>query len=336
MALETRKEGFFETLRERELAEGAALSLGVTLGLTLATYLFSSVAITEDRMIPFRSVGFVLGSGAIFYLAVTYSTKIALYLAAGVLALMGVVQVSYGMPDGMPAAAVAVPVEVPLVAVFFVGLAILPNVVPWIYEAQADDLAEKNARLEARAAELRAQLDKVEKEEIKEKSTLDRKEQVKYSSRATALTTFAREILQAGSHREVLNLLFHNVTKMMGVEECLMLVINREAGEAVVSRALHPEHETLENSRVPLANPLIAEVLEGGKPLTSVSPRTLVEGVNAIHVFPITFDGQIVTVFVIGKFKGGEPGGEDYPFIEVLARIAEGALEQLRIAMSTA
>lgn len=306
------------------------MTLGIAAGLALLVYLFASVSLTADRMVPFRSIGFVLGTGAVFFFAINGTARQALYLAAAVLGLMVVV---YAVDDTGKAAH---PIVVPFVALYYLGLVVIPNLVPWICEEDVATLVARNAQMETKLTELTAELQALEREESQERSAQNKKEQVRVASRVANLHTYAREIVQASSPAEVRNLLFHNLTKLMGVEECLALVINREAGEARIDRALHPRYETLEKSRVPLTHPLIASVLETRKPLHPAAGTELSEGVRVAHAFPVCGEGGVLAVFLIGKFKGGDPAPEDLDLLDVLVRIAEGALEQIRIAQATA
>ncbi|MBI4863247.1 MAG: GAF domain-containing protein [Candidatus Riflebacteria bacterium] len=179
-------------------------------------------------------------------------------------------------------------------------------------------------------------MNKVEQQEIVERSNLDKKDQIKLSSRITFLHTFARELLQASSNRELMNLLFHNLTRLLGVEECLLLVMTSDTGEAVVARALHANYEKLENSRVALDNPLLAKIIETKQPVGSVPPATLVPGVVSRYAFPLIQDDQVVAIFNLGMLKGGDLLPDDQELVQVLAGMTSGAMEQLRISMMTA
>src|SRR5258708_5803007 len=83
--------GFFDRLGRREFTTEFAYTVTVAVVLTLVTYLFAQIELTKDRMEPFKSIGFVLGSGAVFYFAVTFGTRQALYLASGMVTLTSIV-----------------------------------------------------------------------------------------------------------------------------------------------------------------------------------------------------------------------------------------------------
>jgi len=262
---------FLDQFRRRELSFDLLLTAASAVGLTLLAYLFSAITLTRDRMFPFHSVSFTLATGTIFFIAMTRGVKHGLYLASGMLTLIGLMWTLY-----TPMSLTMMLVQWPLIGLFFFGLCVLPNVLPWMYEHDIVKLSARNAELEPKLVELRERAAKLEKQETVERAAVDRKEQVRISSRIAFLNAFAREVLQASSNRELLNLLFHNIMKQLQPEECLLLVLNEESREAIVTRAQHPDHEKLENSRIPLDNPLVAKVVQTREPIGTVPPIPLV------------------------------------------------------------
>lgn len=325
-----KKDTFFQRLRRYDLNGEFLTTLGVALTLTALTYLFSAIELTKDEMIPFRSTGFVLGTGGVFYMAFQYSTRQALYLAAGVLTLTLLVWLDVGKMS-----VVAIAVQLPLVGLFLIGLCVLPNVLPWQYEAEIEQLAAKNREIDKTLTRLREQYNRIQQQEIIEKTAMAKQEQIKVSSRSAFLNSFARELLQASSQREILNLLFHNMTRLMQLEECLIILVGEDAKEATVVRALHPKHDQIENSRLPLDNPMIAAVLAEKKPLSSQPPAPLTDLVKSRLLMPIVAGDTVIAIFSLGTPKNSDLLPEDEEFVSVLAAMLSGAMEQLRISSAT-
>lgn len=333
-----RKETFLQRLSRNDLTSDFFVSWGVALGLTAVTYLFASIELTEDRMVPFHSTGFVLGAGAVFYIAFMRGTRQALYLAAGLLTLIMMVWVERRSDphDPMYLSPLSIAIQLPLVGIFLVGLTVLPNVLPWQYESETDQLAAKNRELDKNLNRLREQFHRIQQQEIIERTAQAKQEQVKLGSRTAFLNSFARELLQASSNRELLNLLFHNMTRLLQLEECVMVVIAEDAKEASVVRALHPKHEQLENTRLPLDNALVAKTIETKKAVSFQPPQPLNELVLTRLMLPVVSGDVVVAMFSLGTPKGGDLAADDEEFVSVLAAMLAGAMEQLRISSATA
>lgn len=326
-----KKGTFAARLWRNDITGELLVTVGVACALTALTYLFAHIELTNDRMVPFKSTGFVLGSGAIFYMAFAYGTRQALYLSVGVLMLVLMVWLDVG---DMSSTSIAV--QLPLIGAFFLGLSVLPNALPTQYEEDIENLAAKNRELEKVLVRLREQYHRIQEKDIIEKQADNKKEQVKIGSRTAFLNAFARELLQASSNRELLNLLFHNATRLLALEECVMMIVAADTPEAVIARALHAKHEQLENSRVPLDNALLAQVVQTKQPLSLNPPAQLVPDVTPRFLLPIVSDGAVIAVYAMGQPKGAEMGPDDEEFLAVLAVMLAGAMEQLRISSSTA
>lgn len=326
-----RKESFIQRLRRFDLNGDFFATFGVALALTCLTYLFATIDLTKDEMVPFRSTGFVLGAGGVFYMAFAHGTKQGLYLAAGVSTLILMVWIDVGKMS-----ALAIALQLPLVTLFLVGLCVLPNVLPWLYEQDIALMAAKNRDLEKTLTRLREQFNRIQQEEFIEKTALARQEQVRVSSRSAFLNSFARELLQASSNRELLNLLFHNMTRLLVLEECLMLLVGDDAKEVVIVRALHPKHDELENQRLPLDNPVIAPVLASKKPASHPKGAQMTDLVKTRFLIPVVSGETIVAVYSLGNPKGAELLPDDEEFVVVLVTMLAGAMEQLRISSAAA
>jgi hypothetical protein len=324
--------GFFKRLWRNDLNAEFFTTLAVAIALTLLTYLFVSIELTRDQMVPFRSTGFVLGAGAIFYTAFAYGTRQALYLSAGVSMLVLMVWLDVGSLKPAEMTTTAIAIRWPLVTLFFIGLSVLPNALPAQYEEDIESLAEKNKELDKQLVRLRDQFHRIQQKDVIEKQGQDKKDQVRLSSRTAFLNSFARELLQASSNREVLNLLFHNVTRLLQLDECLMLIVSGDSPEAVVARALHPKHEQLENARVPFDNAVLARAINEKKPISFAPPQAMLPEVNTRFLLPIVSDGNVVAAFSLGAPKGGDILHDDEEFLTVLAAMLAGAMEQLRIS----
>lgn len=335
-----KKDSFLSRLRRFDLTGEFFITLGTALGLTALTYLFSSISLTTDKMEPFHSTGFVLSVGAVFYMAFAHGTRQALYLAAGVLTLILMVWLERrNDPNDMSyLSPLAIAVQVPLVTLFLVALTVLPNVLPWQYESEAEELAAKNRELDKTLQRLREQFQRIQQQEIIERTAQAKQEQIKVGSRIAFLNSFARELLQASSNRELLNLLFHNMTRLLQLEECLLLLPNEDGKEVSIVRALHPQHDQLENTRMPTETELIAQVLSTKKPVSCLPPQRLNEHALSRLLLPVISheNDQVVAIYSLGTPKGGDLGADDEEFVAVLTAMLAGAMEQLRISSATA
>lgn len=324
-----KKDSFLQRLRRYDLNGEYFTTVGVALALTALTYLFSAIELTKDEMVPFRSTGFVLGAGGVFYMAFAHGTRQALYLASGVLTLILMVWMDVGKMTPF-----AMALQLPLVGMFLVGLCVLPNILPWQYEEEIEQLAGKNRELDKTLTRLREQYNRIQQQEIIEKTALAKQEQIRVSSRSAFLNSFARELLQASSNRELLNLLFHNMTRLLQLEECVMFLVGEDATEAMAVRALHPKHDQIENTRVALEQPLIAQVLATKKSVSSVPPAPLTDVVQSRLLMPIVSADSVIALFSLGAPKNADLMPDDAEFVAVLAAMLSGAMEQLRISSS--
>lgn len=320
-------------LRRYDLNGEFLTTLIVAVALTGLTYLFATIELTKDKMVPFRSTGFVLGAGGVFYIAFAHGTRQGLYLAAGVSTLILLVWLDLDGQDRMSMVSIAV--QLPLVALFLVGLCVLPNVLPWQYEQDIATLAAKNRELDKTLTRLREQFHKIQQQEIIEKSALAKQEQIRVSSRSAFLNSFARELLQASSNRELLNLLFHNMTRLMQLEECVMLLVGDDAKEAVIVRALHPKSQDIENQRLPVDHAILAPVITSKKPAAHTPPAPLMDGVVTRYLVPVIAGDAVIALFSLGSPKGAELLPDDEEFVVVLVTMLSGAMEQLRISSAT-
>jgi len=323
--------GFVPRFRRTELTFDFFVTLAVAVGLSCLTYFFAAVSLTKDGMVPFRSVSFGLGTGAIFFVSVMSSARQGLYLSVSMLILIGMV---WGLfPDNNKMTFIQMAVELPLIGLFFAGLSLLPNLLPWILERETSQLAAQNKLIEGKLTDLRKRSETIQQKEVIDRSAKDRKEQVRLSSRIAFLNAFAREILQSTSAREALNVMFHNLTKLLGIDECLLLVIHTESQEAAIVRALHPNYETLENTRVPADNPVISQILSTGRSVDSPTPATFLPGVISRYIFPILSEGEVVAICNLGVPKGNDLLPEDRELVDIMALIVSGVTDQLKTAM---
>src|SRR4051794_14348837 len=165
-------EKFWRELYEKEFTVEFFYTLAAAVILTGVTYLFAQIPLTRDRMVPFQSVGFVLGSGAVFYFAVTFSIRQALYLAVGDLTLMAIVWIK--LSNMTP---VQIAVCLFLVTIYYLGLILLPNLIPWASEMEATELLQKNRELEIRLSKLHDQINSRQQKDVVGRVATDRKEQ---------------------------------------------------------------------------------------------------------------------------------------------------------------
>ncbi len=322
---------FWREMWEKEFTAELIYTVIAAVILTAVTYLFAQIPLTRDRMVPFRSVGFVLGSGAVFYFAVTISIRQALYLAASNLTLIALVWIRLS-----DMSALQICVCLTLVTIYYLGLIFLPNLIPFACENEAAELVQKNKQMQERLSKLHDEVNRRQQQDVVQRAATDRKEQVRLSSRSTLLNSFARDLLQAGSSGEILKVTFNNVMKILACEECVMALITPGAKEATLNRVAHPNAKSLEQTKIPVTGQIIAQVLRTKAPVSSKPPATFVQGVTSRYAFPIVLDGQVIAVFNLGVPKSGDLSDDDPEIISVVNTMVAGSIEQLRIASGSA
>lgn len=325
MALELDQDAIQAAEARERRAKERLRAAGVIAGLALL-----SVAI-DDTLTPFFSLCFVFGIVAAFVFAVNSSAEVSLFTGAGVLGIMLMAHLG-GDPENF----VLFLWQLPFFIVFFIGLAYLPNLLPRIIQDNVDKMRHDSQTWDAKVAELEAVLQGEQANHIEEMSSKVKQEIARYSSRNALLTQFSRSTMQAGSSREVLNLLFHTLTKTFGVQECVLMIHRAETSEIVVTRALHPEYQTLENTKHDRnASAVLEKLFERRTLIHLTPPDTVVPGIVSELVFPVFVDDEIHGIFGLAKAKERELSDEDVAFIDTLAAIASGAIEQIQIATST-
>lgn len=312
-----------------ELSPSGNLPVYLALSLfTFIAYLFGDIELTKDRMVPFKSPTFALGAGLVFYWALIHSLRQAMVLTTGMLLIMAMVRIQFEEPLNE----VRLAVELPLVGLFLAGLALVPNVIPWMLDEERQALKTENDRIDTKLEPLRRELKKVHESQYKERAQQLRQEAAGLSSRMTSLNTYAREIQQAGSNREIVNLLFLHATKIFGFDEAVMVLIPSDT-EVVVSRAIHPESERLENTRYGLTDETILEMMETRKAVRFDPPQRVLGEMFAIYSFPLVVDERVYAIGFVSRIRGGELNPKDGRFIEGMVNMAEGAIAQLAIAL---
>ncbi len=298
-------------------------ALAVLVAMTVLTVAFN------DPLTPFYSFNFVFGIAAIFFFSITFSMALGLTVAAGLLTLMFCVAFSAG-----PAALNIFLFESPFLLLFFVGLVVLPGLMPAILEHELTAVETQNKVTEAKVAELEAQLGALQKKVKVDKVDRHKQETVKYTSRTAVLNAFIRELLQSSSQREILNVLFHNTTRVFGVQECVMLMPARGSQELLVTRIAHPQQAEFENRKLDQNLPLFRMAFDRQAPIVLDSMETI-EGPLAVSLlFPVIIDGEIYALFGCGKTKNGPLEKDEADFILDLATMATSAIDQLKMVLA--
>ncbi|MBI4871889.1 MAG: GAF domain-containing protein [Candidatus Riflebacteria bacterium] len=310
-------------LDENANAELLAAML-VLMAMTVLTVVFG------DPLTPFYSFNFIFGIAAVFFFGITFSPGLGLTVAAGLLTMMGCNAWAAG-----PAALTIFAVECPFLALFFAGLAVLPGLMPVILEAELSAVEAQNRSTEGKLAELEAQLTAFQKEVRVDRMDRHKKETVKYTSRTTVLNGFVRELLQSSSQREILNVLFHNITRVFGVQECVMLVHNKMSQELLVTRIAHPNHTDFDNKKMDPNHPMFRMVFDRKEPILFDAPSQIEEKLVVSLLFPVLVDGEVYAVFGVGKTKNGDLEKEESDFVLSMAAMASGAIEQLKSILAT-
>ena len=294
-------------------------SLGLAVILTIITVVF------KDPLTPFYSFVFVIGTTIVFFLSITFGPRYGIEHAAALLALMFWVNLS--KDEGMSAFSF----QAPFLVIFFLLLALVPNLRPQILALEVRKVKDEIKSHERKVEELEAVLKKEHKEQVAEKSNLSRKESAKLSSRNTMLTTFARSLLQAGSVREILNLLFYSISKSFAAQQCAMLIDSHDSHEFIFSRVIHPEHGRIENTRCSKDIPYFQQVLDKKKLIAFPGPTSITEDLDAEIIFPVVLSDEVHAIFTIAEVKDGKISDDDRFYIETLAILTSHAAEQLQV-----
>lgn len=294
--------------------------------LVLLSLLTVLTVVFDDPLAPMHSFGFVFGTAGVFFMAITYGTPLGLFMSAGIVTLM--FWVSQGHEESARLSIFFG--ELPFLMLFFFGLSVIPNLMPRLLDLEAQKLRETAVHCEGQVSELQKALDEYQKEARAQHSDRDRSEAVKYSTRIIVLHTFCREILQSSSMREILNIFFHNLTRVFGVQECAMLVTHRSSSEMVITRIVHPDQETLENRRLSRDLPLLRLVFERHDELLLPSAAPLEDSLEARYLLPIIVGGEIYAIFVLNKTKSGPLQEDQAQFIRTMGHIAQGAIQQIQ------
>ena len=309
--------------------DGAVFTVELTYSIVVSVALTLVTVIFKDHLTPFYSFVFVIGTAAVFFLANTFGSAYGIQHGAALLALM--FWVNLVKEDGVSVFAF----QAPFLALFFIMLATIPNSRPNILAAAIRNLKKEVKAHEKKVEELNAVMKKEHKEQVAEKSSQSRQLAAKYSSRNTVLISFARGLLQAGSVREILNLLFYSLSKCFGAQQCAMFIRSQEANELIISRIIHADHQRLENSRCSLDLPYFQQVMNKKELVGFPGPTLVTEDVEAEVIFPVLLDGEIHAIFTLSHVKDGSITDEDRRFIETLSALTSNAADQLQVVMST-
>lgn len=306
---------------EPTLSWAAALILG-----------FASSAFA-DEILPFYSWTFVGGVALTYFYASSHGLRGGLPVAMTVLTCMALQAAGAG---GERLQVVAF--QLPFLFLFFVAYAGLPSVLPTILEDEELRLTREADELQKKLAELEKTLLSERKERVQDKGSAAREETVKVSSRTSQLQTFLREVLQAASPKEIFGLLFANVTKVYGnLEVGLFTLLPNDEGY-LLTKAGHPEYARLENKRLPKDQaPLLRQVQEKKSPVILPERVVLIEpDFAARFMVPLVVEGATEAILTLGKIRGEkELDQEDAQFLTSLAEIAQEAVCQLKVVLST-
>ncbi len=307
---------------------GAALTAELAYSLVTIAILTFITVVFKDKLTPFYSFVFVFGTASTFFFAITFGSVCGLQQASGLLALLFWVNVV--QEGGISTFAF----QAPFLTIFFSLLALIPNIRPLLLAKEIRIYLSESKKYERKVEELNAVLRKEHKEKVAEKSVKNRQLAAKYSSRNTVLVSFARGLLQAGSVREILNLLFYNLSKGFAAQQCAMFMYASDGNGLIITRLIHPEHQRLENSRCSTDLPYFQQVLDKKKFIGFPGPVQITEDIEAEVIFPIVIENEIQAIFAIAYAKEGELTEFDRKVIESLAELTSFAAEQVQVLIS--
>ena len=278
-----------------------------------------------EQPIPFYSAAFVFSASAVFFLAVTYGTVLALAQAAGALTLLILLNIS------AEASTVVLSIQLPLLILFYSLLAILPNIAPYVLKDEICTLEADIGKIKKKVEELSETCKNEHKETQVKKSRGSRELATKISSRNTLLVTYARGLLQCGSVREIINLLFYNISKAFSPKQCVMLIKSQGKDEFVISRIIHKDHQRLENQRITEVSPPLTAVLKNRKCMKLPVKTSIYGDIESEFIIPIELDKEIHAIFSIADLKDGTISEDDTEFIKVLGNLTSEAAEQITV-----
>ena len=297
--------------------------------------LVGGAALANDPVLPFYSVTFSMGTAATFYLAISSGPLAAGLMGASVLTA----QALYAVTAGGAALDVAA-WQVPAMSLFYAGLSVLPGLLPSILEREELAIQRELSVHEAKLAELQGLIAAERKDRFDDRNDEDRQAMVRITSRMTQLTAFLREVLQAASTKEILQLFFTNVTKAYGAKEVALLTLLPDDNVAVINKAAHPEYGRLEGKRIDLSAPaaeLLARAAEKGVPMLLPERVSYFEpDLGARLILPIKVDGRCEALVTLGLTRQDEEiSAEDATFLGGLAELAGYGVEQLQVVLNT-
>jgi energy-coupling factor transporter transmembrane protein EcfT len=281
-----------------------------------------------EQPIPFYSAAFVFGTSSVFFFAITYGTTLAISQSGGVLTLLLLLNISAETPTPI------IVIQGIFLSIFFLILSILPNISPYVLKKESHQLKTEVEKLTKKVSEL-TEINKNEhRDSVEQKSTENKQLASRMSSRNTLLITYARGLLQSGSVREIVNLLFYNLSKAFTPKQCLMLIKTPGKDELIISRIIHNNHEKLENSKIVNFCPSLQTVLKNKKILKLPSRSPLTEEIDSELLIPVLLEDEVHAIFSICDIKEGNLTENDLEFIKVLAGLTSGAAEQITVVTS--
>lgn len=298
------------------LLTGSALCLGASLG--------------ADQMLPFYSATFVVGVIATFYYAITFGPRPGSVVATAVMVAF-VFQALGAGDEKLQVAAL----QAPALVLFFLGAACIPRTLASILEAESRQARREGKTLQVKLAELEQTLKDERKERVQDKGSEAKEDIIKITSRTTQLSTFLREVLQAASTKEILNLFFTNTTKSYGNLEVGLFVPSPDGAELIATRISHREHEQLEGQRLAMTDVGILASACG-----KTSPMLLPERVvirqdidfGARILVPVAVPDGCAALLTLGKVRNDhELGTEDAQLLGTFAELAAEGISQLTV-----
>ncbi len=258
------------------LPSSALVTVGAcTLGLMVLSFGL------KDPFIPFESITFMLAIVAIAVMEFIHGVAAALVMASGTAALH-LCAMLWHHPEGA-----SIPLWTwPIFVLFYFLAALLPALAPLFYSTAARTLLARVKGLEKRLASMERSYKEEYRKRTKDRMDEHKQQLVYFSSRLTILNGYARNVLQASTSKELLNIMFHALTKHFKPATCLLLS-RLEDGQYLVARAVHPEREELEESRIPGTNPYFQQLAETRAPIFFESPVAVLEKTEASMLLPV-------------------------------------------------
>jgi HD-GYP domain-containing protein (c-di-GMP phosphodiesterase class II) len=165
----------------------------------------------------------------------------------------------------------------------------------------------------------------------------------KRTTRLTRIVELGTELASLRQEGEVLETLVKRVSEIMDSATCTVMLIDRANNQAVLRAGIGLPAGT-DHTHVPLTQPSLRKLIEGGEPLIlsdidqqapSIRKILVRSDLKAFFAYPMVREGQVIGVLTLSKLKIYQPSTEEVSACHLLAERAAAALENARLFEKT-